>query len=137
MTRNNLYMDIRPRMVSVYELLAKLLPLMDGIPWAEDALMDLWQMGAPDPSPKSQPCNPGTCQLKAAGRHECTPKWGCAMVKRVLLPAQFGAWWHEVSQRQGLDLTAEQALAGNRLAKKFGGGGRMEVVETGQNGRTR
>ena len=134
MRKNNLYMDTRPRMVSVYELLAKLLPLMDGIPWAEDALMDLWKMGAPDPSPMSQLCARGKCRLKVAGRHECTPKWGCAMVKRVLLPAQFATWWQDVAKRQGLDMTAEQALSGSRLARKFGGAGMTTIERNNGNG---
>lgn len=102
--------DIRPRLVSIYELLSKLLPLMEGYAWAEDALMDLWKMGAPDPSPNSQPCQAGHCTLAQRGLHPCVPKWGCALEKRVLLPQQFGKWWQDVAQRQGLDLTAAQAL---------------------------
>jgi hypothetical protein len=104
--------DVAPRMVSIYELLVKLLPLMEGYAWAEDALMDLWKMGAPDPSPASKPCIPGLCELERRGRHTCTAKWGCARVKRLLLPSQFATWWADVAKRQGLDLTAGQALAG-------------------------
>lgn len=108
--RSNMFMDTRPRLVSIYELLAKLRPLMEGYPWAEDALMDLWQMGAPDPA--SRECEPGNCLLEAHKRHGCVPKFGCAMVRRILLPQQFAKWWADVAQRQGLDLTAQQALDG-------------------------
>jgi hypothetical protein len=103
--------DLKPRMVSIYELRAKLLPLMAGCPWAEDALMDLWKKGAPDPSPSSMPCPPGSCRFEQAGGEPCG-KWGCRREKRVLLPAQFAAWWQDVARRQGLDLTAGQAAEG-------------------------
>ncbi len=125
MAKDNLYMDSRPRLVSIYELLVKLKPLMEGYSWAEDALIDLWKMGAPDPSPQARPCPQGTCRLEAAGRHKCLPKFGCAMEKRVLLPQQFATWWQDVAKRQGLDLTAQQALEG--VEKKFGGAQRLPV----------
>jgi len=110
--QDSLYVDTRPCMVSIYELLAKLLPLIQGYPWAEDALMDLWRMGAPDPSPASRPCPPGRCLLQALRLHACVPRWGCAREKRLLLPQQFAAWWQDVAQRQGLSLTPGQALDG-------------------------
>ena len=87
-----------PRVVSIYELRKTLMPYMAGIPWAEDALMDLWRMGAPDPSPKARPCLPGTCRLG------CSKKWGCRKERRILLPRQFAAWWNDVAERQGIGL---------------------------------
>lgn len=92
-----------PRVVSIYELFSKLSPFLAGYPWAEEALIDLWKMGAPDPSPNAQPCPPGYCRLKTAGRHECTSRLGCAMVRRVLLPQQFAAWWQDLTRRAGYD----------------------------------
>jgi hypothetical protein len=96
-------------MVSIYELRARLLPLMVGIPWAEDALMDLWKMGAPDPATWGQVCPPGTCASHAQGKPACG-KWGCARERRLLLPTQFATWWRDVATRQGLSLTPSQAL---------------------------
>jgi hypothetical protein len=132
---NNLQVDTRPRLVSIYELLAKLKPLMDGYAWAEDALVDLWKMGAPDPSPQSRPCPPGKCRLRDAGRHACLPKFGCAMEKRILLPAQFAAWWQDVARRQGLNLTVQDALDGARMAKRFGSGRWAQVSHNGHKAR--
>ena len=102
-----------PKIVSFYELRRVLLPYIAGLPWAEDALMDLWQMGAPDPSPGSVPCPPNTCQAQRLGGSECG-KWGCRKIKRILLPAQFATWWRDVSARDGVELSAEQALKGRR-----------------------
>lgn len=101
--------DLEPRMVSIYDLRARLLPLMEGIPWAEDALMDLWKMGAPDPATWAQVCEPGHCKSQAVGGSPCG-KWGCRLEKRLLLPTQFATWWRDVAKRQGLDLTGAQAL---------------------------
>ena len=101
---------LQPRMVSIYELRLKLLPKMVGIPWAEDALMDLWKMGAPDPSPAARPCPAGHCQSRRNSGPTCG-KWGCRLEKRLLLPTQFAAWWRDVARRQGLELTAGEALA--------------------------
>jgi len=91
-----------PRMVSIYELRDKLLPFMTGIPWAEDALMDLWQMGAPSPNPADVPCE-HNCESAARGGPTCG-KWGCRKIKRLLLPSQFAEWWRQVSERQGVEL---------------------------------
>ena len=134
-SRKSLYMDTRPRVLSIYELLVKLLPHMEGYAWAEDALMDLWQMGAPEPSPASQACPEGHCQFVARKLHKCLPRWGCARVKRVLLPAQFAKWWQDVAQRQGLELTAQQALEGSY--KKFGKGGRQVTIMSGNGNHVR
>lgn len=98
-------LDSRPRVVSIYELREMLLPYMLGVPWAEDALMDLWKMGAPDPSPGSRPCQ-GVCEMQKKTGVSCG-KWGCRKVKRVLLPGQFAQWWQQVAQRQGLEIRAD------------------------------
>ena len=108
--------SLGPRMVSIYELRAKLLPLMAGCAWAEDALMDLWRMGAPDPAPAAAPCSPGSCAAEVEGGPRCG-KWGCRREKRLLLPTQFATWWADVARRQGLDLTAGAALEGKHGLK--------------------
>ena len=77
--------------------------------------MDLWKMGAPDPSPKSQPCKPGECMAQVLGGQKCGI-WGCAKVKRVLLPAQFAKWWDDVAKRQGLALSPVEAL---KVVKRY------------------
>lgn len=106
--------QIAPRIVSIYELRKTLMPLMVGIPSAEDDLMDLWRMGAPDPSPQSQACPSGVCKRShVLGLTPCG-KWGCANERRVLLPQQFAAWWEAIARRQGLALTAEEALSGRK-----------------------
>lgn len=94
---------LTPRLVSIYELRKTLMPYMAGVPWAEDALMDLWKMGAPDPSPQSRPCAPGTCEMEKRTGHACG-KWGCRKEKRVLLPTQFEIWWRDVSARAGREI---------------------------------
>lgn len=101
--------DLTPRLVSIYDLRRKLLPLMQGIPGAEDDLMDLWRMGAPDPSPASSPCRHNFCEMQIMWGRPCG-KWGCAREKRVLLPQQFAAWWEGIARRQGLALTAADVL---------------------------
>ncbi|HNB50333.1 MAG TPA: hypothetical protein PK530_00240 [Anaerolineales bacterium] len=102
-----------PRMVSIYELRAKLMPLMQGYAWAEDALMDLWKMGAPDPAPTSTPCalafGPAACARQMNGQERCG-KYGCAREKRVLLPSQFEKWWADCAQRQGVEFMATDLL---------------------------
>ena len=104
---------LSPRMVSIYELRAKLRPLMLGYGWAEDALMDLWKMGAPDPSPASAPCSlafgPLACARAMNGKPRCGI-YGCAREKRVLLPTQFEKWWADVTKRQGSEFLAKDIL---------------------------
>lgn len=75
---------MQPRIVSLAELRAKLLPLCLGYAWAEGAIVDLWLKGAPVPQPASEP------------------------ERRILIPTHFAAWWAEVQQRMGLDVTAQQ-----------------------------
>lgn len=104
---------LTPRMVSIYELRKKLWPYLAGYAWAEDALMDLWKLGAPDPSPASMPCNlafgPNACARLMGGKAPCE-KWGCAREKRVLLPTQFQKWWEDVAKRQGAQFMATEVL---------------------------
>lgn len=97
-----------PKMVSIYELREKLMPLMDGVPWAEDALMDLWKMGAPDPSPNARPCTEGYCQHLASGKGARCGKWGCRKERRLLLPTQFAQWWKDMADRQGIELKSPE-----------------------------
>lgn len=68
----------QPRLVTLAELRKRLLPFCMGFKWGEDAIADLWKLGAP------VPVNPGEDE------------------RRVLLPNQFAKWWQEVAQRQGL-----------------------------------
>jgi hypothetical protein len=89
-----------PRTVSIAELRLTLLPYMQGVPWAEDALMDLWRMGAPEP-------NASLCPFKTPCKER-----ECAHIKRVLLPSQFAKWWADVCARQGL----QQVVARPRVA---------------------
>ena len=92
---------ISPRMVSLKELRRKLLPLVGGWKWGEAAIVDLWKKGAPDPQASIGPMFPRCKELD------------CPHVKRVLLPKQFAAWWAEVAQRQGHELSA--AMAARRV----------------------
>jgi hypothetical protein len=80
-----------PKMVSLAELRATLAPALNAVPWADDALTDLWKMGAPDP-------NASVCEAHC-------PEKLCPHVKRVLLPRQFKAWWQDVEKRMDLHLT--------------------------------
>lgn len=104
---------LQPRMVSIYELRAKLMTLMQGYAWAEDALMDLWKLGAPDPSPASIPCGlafgPHACAKAMNGQARCGI-YGCAREKRILLPTQFEKWWGDVAKRQGSEFLARDIL---------------------------
>lgn len=104
--------DLGPRMVSMAELRKRLGPVMVGVPWAEDALQDLWRMGAPDPNPSSRPCDRKRlgCWMKTRwGMKECE-KHACKKEKRLLLPTQFTKWWEQVAERQGLTYTPKQII---------------------------
>jgi len=89
--RNIVTPRMQPRIVSLADLKAKLLPLCLGYAWAEGAIVDLWLKGAPVPQPGNQP------------------------ERRILIPAHFSAWWAEVQQRMGVDVTAQRAY---RVASK-------------------
>jgi len=88
----------KPRLVSYPQLMAKLMPLLGGWKWAEDALRDLWLLGAPVPQDRC----PGNVPCKAYPR--------CNHIRRVLLPTQFKQWWDEVSERQSIEVAAQVML---------------------------
>ena len=98
---SNLKTDMRrerPRLVSYPELVAKLMPKLLGWKWAQDALRDLWLLGAPVPQDRC----PGNKPCKAYPR--------CNHIRRVLYPQQFEKWWDEVCQRQSLGIAARTML---------------------------
>lgn len=84
---------MHPRIVSLADLKAKLLPLCLGYAWAEAAISDLWLKGAPVP--------------QAPGAPE----------RRILIPSHFAAWWEEVRQRMGIDATPQEVY--RRAAKNM------------------
>lgn len=88
--------SMQPRIVSLKELRDKLIPQIGGYGWADDALNDLWLLGAPDPS--SRPCN-------------CRDIRRCTHTKRILLPSQFQKWWKDVAERTGREARAAMAMA--------------------------
>lgn len=69
--------EMAPRIVTLRDLRRALLPYCHGWRWAEDAIVDLWELGAPVPNP---------------GKEE----------QRILLPSQFKKWWLEVAERMGI-----------------------------------
>jgi len=93
-----------PRMVTLKELWDKLYPYVAGWAWGEDAIVDLWNLGAPDPQHSMCP------QVIEHSGPPC-PTRQCPHVKRLLIPKQFAKWWQEVQQRQATALAVEQALA--------------------------
>lgn len=77
-------MVMQPRIVSLADLKAKLLPICLGYAWAEGAIVDLWLKGAPVPQPAGEP------------------------ERRILIPAHFATWWNEIQKRMGIDATPQQ-----------------------------
>jgi hypothetical protein len=75
---------MQPRIVSLADLKAKLIPLCLGYVWAEAAIVDLWMKGAPVPQPAHEP------------------------ERRILIPTHFATWWGEIQQRMGIDVSAQQ-----------------------------
>jgi hypothetical protein len=114
---------ITPRTVSLKELRARLLPLIGGWTWADDAINDLWLLGAPDPQAHM-------CPQVAEGSGKPCPARECPHVKRILLPKQFQKWWAEVAARQGYELSAAQALALPLADQKRARGQALQVVKT-------
>lgn len=98
---------LRPIFVTMIDLRRVLGRFMQGIPWAEDALQDLWRMSAP--APYSMDCPSGRCRRQEMGHAPCE-KHTCYFHRRMLLPTQFAKWWQDVSERQGLELKAGTAL---------------------------
>ena len=76
---------MQPRIVSLSDLKAKLLPLCLGYTWAENAIVDLWTKGAPVPQPVGEP------------------------ERRILIPTHFSAWWNEIQQRMGVNVAPAEA----------------------------
>ncbi len=103
-------------MVTFYTLLRAVGKHVPGYPGAIDDLYDLWIMGAPSPHRSHTPCpKSGTGQdwcamdiYKLAPK--CGAKFGCARIRRVLLPAQFASWWKTHASRSGSGLTPEQII---------------------------
>lgn len=89
---------MQPRIVSLSELKAKLIPLCLGYTWAEKAVTDLWLKGAPVPQAPDQP------------------------ERRILIPIHFAKWWEEVRQRMGVNATPEQVykLAAKNMLRSAG-----------------
>jgi hypothetical protein len=75
-----------PRVVSYSELRRALLPFCAGYSWAEDAIRDLWLLGAPAPTHHTD-----------------------RVERRVLLPTQFAKWWADVANRMALEATPSEA----------------------------
>lgn len=75
-----------PRIVSLEDLRAVLLPLCFGYSWAENAIVDLWLKGAPVPQDEGQP------------------------ERRILIPAYFRQWWGEVQHRMGIPIEAHHVF---------------------------
>lgn len=84
-------------MVSAKELVEKLSPLVIGYAWGQDAIIDLWKKGAPDPKHSFCKAIPKCNELE------------CPHVKRVFFPGLFADWWRDVANRQGLDLNLLKA----------------------------
>ena len=82
----------QPRIVTLKQLQARLLPMCRGDKWAESAIVDLWKLGAPVPT--------------GEGADEA----------RILLPHQFKAWFDDFSRRLGIGATPNQAYS---LTSKF------------------
>ncbi len=79
--------ELGARVVTEKELFQKLWPFVQGYPWAQDALRDLWRMGAPLPYPAPD-----------------------GSEQRVLLARQFAKWWRDVAERAGVDLSPANVL---------------------------
>lgn len=104
--------DTKPRIVTIRQLMKALAPYIINYPWAHDALIDLWKMGAPSPDPVHTPCPHGACLIHGLKMTptRCEPIYGCARVRRLLLPSQFHDWWMDVQKRLGLNISTDGAL---------------------------
>ena len=94
----------KPRIVSLAELQRVLTRYTYGAKWAEDAIVDLWKLGAPIPQPANQP------------------------ERRILLPGQFSKWWGELAQRMGYAANGRQSY--NELSPLFRASGGMGKIST-------
>lgn len=68
----------QPRIVTLAELRAKLLPLTKGDVWAQKSIVDLFCKGAPIPQKAGEP------------------------ERRILIPQQFELWFNDFSKRVGI-----------------------------------
>jgi len=75
----------KPKIVTLVELQSVLAPYVLGNKWAENAIVDLWKLGAPIPVAVGQP------------------------EQRVLLPGQFAKWWADLAQQMGYPSTGAQS----------------------------
>lgn len=94
----------KPRIVTLAELQRILSRYTFGMKWAEDAIVDLWKLGAPMPQPENEP------------------------ERRVLLPGQFAKWWAELAQRMGYAANGRQSY--NEISPLFRTSGGMGAVST-------
>ena len=90
-TVDNEFRGVPPRLISWPELQVVMTPYMHGWSWANDALWDLWTMGAPVP------------QDKCPGDAPCRQYPKCNHIRRILLPNYFAKWYEEVRQRMSLE----------------------------------
>jgi hypothetical protein len=88
----------QPRIVTLAEMKAKLLPLAMGDKWAESAIVDLWKKGAPIPQPAGEP------------------------ERRILIPEQFQLWFDDFSKRIGVSQTAKTAYSSMQNQFRSSGG---------------
>lgn len=88
-----------PRIVTLAELQAKLVPLCRGDVWAMGSIVDLWKKGAPVPQPVNEP------------------------ERRILIPEQFRLWFDDFSKRLGLNTpaTTQYSNMQNQLTATSGG----------------
>jgi hypothetical protein len=87
---------LKAKMVTLPQLRRILLPYTHGWQWAEDAIVDLWRMGAPDPAASVCPYQPACPDLM------------CPHIRRILLPTQFATWWQDVQARMSLNISHEE-----------------------------
>lgn len=80
--------NLQPRIVTLAELNARLLPMARGDKWAEGAIVDLWKKGAPIPQPAGEP------------------------ERRILIPQQFQLWFEDFSKRLGIQQSSTAAYTG-------------------------
>lgn len=82
-----------PRIITKADLNRAVLPHILGYSWAVKALEDLWRMSTPTPE---------TVQAHLAGLpYE---------ERRILYPSQFAAWWADVQQRKGTNISLDRVI---------------------------
>lgn len=91
------------RLVTYPDLRRKLLPYVGGWKWAEDAIRDLWLLGAPIPNDR--------CPEAEETNKPCKAYPFCNHIRRVLLPGAFADWWEEVASKEALDIAVEHVFS--------------------------